>query len=41
MTLPVWNREIDGDPAARAAIQMNKIIQLQTQNIKTAYISRL
>ena len=38
---PCQSREIDGDPASRSAEQINKIIQLRTQNIKTVYTSRL
>ena len=38
MTLPVlWK---DGDPATWPAKQINKIVQLRTQNIKTVYTSR-
>ena len=38
---PCQSREIDGDPASRPAEQINKIIQLRTQNIKTVYTSRI
>ena len=34
---PCRSREIDGDPATRSAKQINKIMQLRTQNIKTVY----
>ena len=35
------SRKKDGDPATRPAKQINQIIQLRTQNIKTVYLSRL
>ena len=38
---PCRSREIDGDPAARPAKPINKIMQSRTQNIKTVYTSRL
>ena len=32
---------VNGDPSTRPAKQINQIIQLRTQNIKTVYTNRL
>ena len=38
---PCWSRKEDGDPATRPATQICEITQLQTQNTKTVYTTRL